>query len=377
MPHIAGLSLNSFRSYDSLDLSGLGAGFVVLTGPNGAGKTNILEAISLITNPRGLRQCPLADAQRHGNLDPLAIAAKIEDSYGQQMLGVGLSHNLDGKILRLNGDDVRGYNAFHDIFRCIWLTPQMDGLFLQGGSERRRFYDRLVASFDPAHQGRLTRYDKVMGERSKLLKDNQTPDPAWLDALETQMAETALALAASRIDHLYRLRDQWDQVIPADTPFPRALLSLSGVAESALENQESALDIEDRLRELYRLSRPRDALIGGAQDGAHKCDMLVTHAEKSIPAAQCSTGEQKALLTGLVLANAVILHHLHAQAPVLLLDEVPAHLDEKRRSALFETLATLKTQIWMTGTDRSVFEGMTHPAHHISVTPGEALSEAA
>lgn len=373
MPMITGLTLNSFRSYEVLDLSGLDASFVVLTGPNGAGKTNILEAISLLAHPRGLRGCPLLEAQRHGSADPLAISARVSDPYGTQQIGVGLAPNLNTKILRLNGEDQRGHNAFHDILRCVWLTPQMDGLFLQSGSDRRRFFDRLVASFDPAHQGRITRYDKAMGERSKLLKDNATPDPSWLDALETQMAETAMALAASRIDHLHRLRDQGRDVIPADSPFPRAEITLTGIAETALEAGEAALDIEDSLRALYQASRMRDSITGGAQDGAHKCDMQVTHAEKNLVAAQCSTGEQKALLTGIVLANAVILHHLHAQAPILLFDEVAAHLDNHRRSALFDTLSGLSTQIWMTGTEEGVFEGVPDSAISISVTPGKAV----
>lgn len=375
MGHIKQLELTSFRSYDSVTLSDIPCGFVTLTGPNGAGKTNVLEAISLVTNSRGLRQCPLTDAQRHDDLDPLAIALTLHDDYGDQRLGLGLDPQRIKKILRLNGESARSYAQFQDYMRCVWLTPQMDGLFLQSAGERRRFFDRLVASFDPAHQGRMARYDKALSQRSKLLKDERQPDPVWLGGLETQMAETSLAVAAARIDHLHRLRDQWDHVIPKDLPFPKALLALNGFAETRLnETDQAAVDIEDELRQHYAATRMRDAITGGAQDGAHKCDLLVSYADKNIPAAQCSTGEQKALLIGLILANAAILNALHDQSPILLLDEVPAHLDQNRRGALFDLLHSLKAQIWISATDPEIFDHLPAKSRensmHISVSQG-------
>lgn len=370
MPFISGLELNSFRSYDSATIDGLNQGFIALSGANGAGKTNVLEAISLVSHPRGLRSCKIQDAQRLGNADPLAIALRITDPYGVQHFGVGLDNQHTGKLLRANGVSVRGHTAFADSLRCVWLTPQMDGLFLQGSSDRRRFFDRLVASFDPAHQGRLTRYDKALSQRSKLLKDDGTPDPSWLSALETQLTETATAIAAARVDHLHRLRDQWESVIPSNLPFPRADISLIGFVEDKLEAGLSAVDIEDMLAHQFMTSRPRDAITGGAQDGAHKTDMHVIYADKHMPAEQCSTGEQKALLVGLVLANAAILHKLHNQAPILLFDEVPAHLDKARRQALFDVLSQLETQVWMSATDPDIYTHLPGQTTHLSITPG-------
>ena len=376
-PGLKSLTLNSFRNYENCTLSDLNNRFVILTGANGAGKTNVLEAISLITSSRGFRQARISDVQRMDDGVPWTILTEASTPYGDMRIGVGRDGGSDKRALRIDGQPIKSQSAMADYLRSVWLTPQMDGLFLQSGSERRRFFDRLVTSFDPAHQGRITRYEKALSERSKLLKEAQETgrqaDTIWLDGLEMTLTETGTAIAAARIDHLQRLRNHWHSVMPAEIPFPKAIMQLDGFIESRLDAGQSALDIEDALKEALRHSRQRDGIVGGSQIGPHRTDLVVWYQDKNMPASQCSTGEQKALLTGLILAHSRITANLSGIPPILLLDEVPAHLDPNRRAALYDVLSGINTQVWMTGTDANLFTEI--PSNHSRFTVHNGIVE--
>lgn len=359
MTHIRSLSFHAFRNYAATTLDGLNNGFVILIGENGAGKTNCLEGVSLLSPGRGLRGANVNECQ---SLDlpqtPWAVSAAIIDNDGDEnRLGVGRDpQKPDKKIIRYNGNPVRNQDELGDILRCVWLTPQMDGLFLQAGSERRRFFDRLVAAFDPSHTGRMTRYEKAMRERLTLLKEadekNIAPDDQWLSALEQIMAETAVAIAASRIDSLSQL-GKAEKIDRADH-FPSATMQLDGDIENALSKQ-AALAVEDHCKTKLRQFRQSDGQTGRSNYGVHRTDWVVNHHDKNMPAAQSSTGEQKALLTSIILAHARLIASRYGQPPLLLFDEVAAHFDSVKRDALFGILHELNGQIWFTGQDENAF----------------------
>ncbi len=357
MGFLTRLTLSNFRCYDAARVEDLSSGLIVLYGANGAGKTNILEAISLLTPGRGLRNAALEEMQRKESPRSFAIAAQVETGGAEVALGTGLDADAYKRIVRINGVPAKSQLALADYLSALWLTPQMDRLFTDSASGRRRFFDKLVFTFDPAHAGRVTRYENAMSQRSKLLREGKGDDH-WLRALETQMAETGIAIAAARLDFIQRLQagiDAGDR--EEDLFFPRAKLALSGTVEELLRSTP-ALEVEQML--LYQLSqsRNRDAETGGASSGPHKSDLLVRFAAKDMPADQCSTGEQKALLIGLILSHARLIKSEKGDVPLLLLDEVAAHLDERRRAALFERLIHLGGQVWMTGTDQSLFSAI-------------------
>lgn len=354
MVFITKLSLTNFRCYESARIEGVPSGLIVLYGANGAGKTNVLEAISLLTPGRGLRNAALEEMQRRESPQPFAVAAQVETAGGEVALGTGLDPENNKRAVRINGVNAKSQMALADYLSALWLTPQMDRLFIDGASGRRRFFDKLVFTFDPAHAGRVTRYENAMSQRSKLLREGKGDD-YWLKALETQMAETGIAIAAARLDFIQRLQAGIDAGDTAeDLFFPRAKIALSGTVEELLQSTP-AVEVENML--LYQLSqsRGRDAETGGAASGPHKTDLVVRFAAKDMPADQCSTGEQKALLIGLVLSHARLIKSEKGDVPLLLLDEIAAHLDEKRRAALFDRLMHLGGQVWMTGTDESLF----------------------
>lgn len=351
-------------------MEGVPSGLIVLHGANGAGKTNVLEAISLLTPGRGLRNAALEEMQRRESPHAFAVAAQVETAGGDVALGTGLDPDGNKRTVRINGVNVRSQIALADYLSALWLTPQMDRLFLDGASGRRRFFDKLVFTFDPAHAGRVTRYENAMSQRSKLLREGKGDD-YWLKALETQMAETGIAIAAARLDFIQRLQAGIDAGDAAeDLFFPRANISLSGTVEELLVSTP-AVEVENML--LYQLSqsRSRDAETGGAASGPHKTDLLVRFAAKNMPADQCSTGEQKALLIGLVLSHARLIKSEKGDVPLLLLDEIAAHLDDKRRAALFDRLIRLGGQVWMTGTDESLFSAIDKTAAFYSVQNAE------
>ncbi len=372
MGFLTKLTISNFRSYETARVDDLPPGLIVLYGANGAGKTNVLEAISLLTPGRGLRNAAMEEMQRKDSAQPFAIAAQVETGAGDVSIGTGLDPATFKRAVRINGVGAKSQISLADYLSALWLTPQMDRLFLDGASGRRRFFDKLVFTFDPAHAGRVTRYENAMAQRSKLLREGKGDD-YWLKALETQMAETGIAIAAARLDFIQRLQagiDAGDG--EEDLFFPRARLGLAGTVEELLQSTP-AVEVEQML--LYQLaqSRARDAETGGASSGPHKSDLLVRFAAKDMPADQCSTGEQKALLIGLVLSHARLIKSEKGDVPLLLLDEIAAHLDEARRAALFDRLSRLGGQVWMTGTDKSLFSAIFEKAGFYAVQNAEII----
>jgi DNA replication and repair protein RecF len=383
------LALTDFRNYRTARLD-LAAGPVVLTGPNGAGKTNLLEAVSVLSPGRGLRNARLADLDRRpadGGAESCcwAVAATVETRHGAVRIGTGRdpagaslqpagATRGERRVVRIDGETARGQAALGEIVGVTWLTPQMDRLFLEGPSARRRFLDRLVLGLDPAHAARVSSYEHAMRERARLLRDgqasNQPGDPHWLDAIEETMAAQGVAVAAARLDAVERLDEA---CAAAHGPFPRARLSLAGTVEAWLD-EWPALAAEDRFRAALKAGRGGDAIVGGATVGPHRADLAVTHADRGIPADSLSTGEQKALLISIVLAHARLQRQTRGEPPLLLLDEVAAHLDAVRRDALFATLLALESQVWLTGTDAALFAPLRAAARFLSVSDG-ALSE--
>lgn len=361
------LKLQNFRCYDHASLQDLHSGLIVLSGPNGAGKTNILEAISLLSPGRGLRGAGVMEIQKSTAASPWAVAVSLHSGFEEIRLGTGLDTlskpKNEKRIVRINGQTERSQSAFARYVSCVWLTPQMDRLFLDSSRDRRKFLDRLVFSFDAGHAGRVTRYENALAQRSRLLRDNKN-DETWLLALEHQMAETGVAIAAARLEYVYRLQRACDNADHAH--FPRAQIFVKGTIEEFLTHMP-ALEVEDLFRYQLAASRPRDALTGGAATGPHKADLQVLYAAKNMRADQCSTGEQKALLIGIILAHARLMKAERGHTPILLLDEVAAHLDESRRRALYEILSDLGAQGWLTGTDENLFDAIQNTAQFFCV----------
>jgi DNA replication and repair protein RecF len=356
--YIKRLTLTNFRNYASARLDDLQPGAVIFIGDNGVGKTNILEAVSLLSPGRGLRGAATLDlVNRESSDKPWGVSAEFFDGDVFTKIGTGTTADkADKRQVRINGAMKKSQTALSDYVSCVWLTPQMDRIFLDSSSHRRRFLDRLIYAFDPSHTGRLSRYEKTLRQRSKVLKDSRAPDVSWCSALEAQMAESAVAIAAARLDFCARLQAACIRAQDEDSAhFPLARLEILGEIEKRLENQ-SALDVEESFKADLVKSRPRDALTGGAAIGVHRSDFDVVMAEKNMPAAQCSTGEQKALLIGVMLAHARLINAERGAPPLLLLDEIAAHLDDGRRAALYARLAALGGQVWLSGTDHALFE---------------------
>lgn len=366
MSFLKQLQLFHFRCYESARLDGLPSGLIVLTGPNGAGKTNILEAVSLLTPGRGLRGASMDEIQRRDSPHPWAISCIAETGGAEVQLGTGLDPATGRRIVRINSALAKSQMALSDYLSCIWLTPQMDRLFIDGSGGRRRFLDKLVFTFDPGHAGRVTRYENAMSQRSKLLREGRA-DPGWLAGLEQQMAETGIAIAAARMDFAQRLQRGIDAVEAEEEKFfPKARIKTIGTIETLLENSP-AVEVEQMFTYQLAESRQRDSETGGASTGPHKSDLAVIFAAKNMPADQCSTGEQKALLIGLVLSHARLMRAETGAAPILLLDEIAAHLDEARRAALFDRLGHIGGQVFMTGTDQNLFEAAYETARFFTV----------
>jgi DNA replication and repair protein RecF len=349
------LSLTHFRNYRTATLSARGD-MVVLVGPNGAGKTNCLEAISFLSPGRGLRRATLEDiADNQGN-GSWAVSAEVEGALGLATLGTGIdppaAETSNSRRCRIDREPVGSATAFGDHLRIVWLTPSMDGLFMGAASERRRFFDRLVLAIDSEHSSRVSALERSLRSRNRLL-EVRNYDDHWCDAIERETAELAVAVAASRGQTAAKLAAMLRER-GAASAFPSAEIMLDGWMENALL-QEPATAVEDRYREILRAGRPRDAAAGRTLDGPHLTDLQVIYAPKNMPARDASTGEQKALLIGLVLAHATMVAEMTGIAPLLLLDEVVAHLDPVRRKALFDELAKLGAQVWMTGADPLAF----------------------
>jgi len=371
------LTLTDFRNYTATRLHSAGQS-LVLTGANGAGKTNILEAVSFLAPGRGLRRAKLGEVTRaEADTDGppegrcWAVAAELDGPDGPVALGTGLDPEPGGvrerRVVRVDGQTEKAQSVLCEYVAVVWLTPQMDGLFIEGPGARRRFLDRLVYAADPAHAGRVSAYEQAMRERARLLSERGADaDAVWLNALEATMAEKGMAVAAARRDMVGRLA----AFIDTDTgPFPGAELALVGGPEAWLDEMP-ALAAEERLRMQLASDRRRDGDDGRTWNGPHRTDLDVRHALKKREAAACSTGEQKALLIGLVLAHARMQAVERGACPILLLDEVAAHLDRDRRQALFDLIDGLNTQAWMTGTDPDLFDGMHGRAEFFQVADG-------
>jgi DNA replication and repair protein RecF len=366
------LALTDFRCYRALKLETDGRP-VVLTGPNGAGKTNVLEALSFLSPGRGLRRARLSEVGRRASPAeaalPWAVAATVLSQDGPVAIGTGLEAGEEGerRAVRIDGAPQRGQTGLGELVAAVWFAPEMERLFAEGPGQRRRFLDRLVFGFDPAHAGRLQRYERAIRERGRILADareqGRGADPAWLEGIEQTLAETGIAIAAARGDTVARLNAACDEGIG---PFPAALLRVNGEVERWLDSGP-ALAAEDRLRAALAASRAQDAETGGAAAGPHRSDLSVVYAARGVPAAQCSTGEQKALLLSIILANARLVALARNRAPLLLLDEVVSHLDAARRAALFDEIRALGAQAWLTGTDAAVFAPLARDAQHFRV----------
>ncbi|QDL99962.1 DNA replication/repair protein RecF [Rhodopseudomonas palustris] len=353
---ITRLTLTHFRNYRSASLTTT-ADQVVLVGPNGAGKTNCLEAVSLLAPGRGLRRARLEDIAGHEGDGSWAVSAEVEGALGLATLGTGIEPPRGDvattRRCRIDREPVGSAAAFGDHLRMVWLTPSMDGLFMGAASERRRFFDRLVLAIDSGHSARVSALDRSLRSRNRLLEDIRNADSHWLDAIERETAELAIAVAAQRGQTATKLAAMID-ARGATSAFPSARIILDGWMESALAS-EPATVVEDRYRAVLRDNRSRDAAAGRTLDGPHLTDLEVIYAPKAMPAREASTGEQKALLIGLVLAHAQLVAETTSITPLLLLDEVVAHLDPGRRAALFGELSRLGAQVWMTGADPLAF----------------------
>ncbi|WP_027169264.1 DNA replication/repair protein RecF [Mesorhizobium sp. WSM3224] len=368
--YISKLTLTNFRNYAALSLE-LAPGAVVLSGDNGAGKTNLLEAISFLTPGRGLRRAPYTDVARERGDGGFALHARIEGPEGQVEIGTGISGGdaagEGGRRVRINAAPARSAADMLEWLRVIWLTPAMDGLFPGPAMDRRRFLDRLVLAIDPGHGQRALDYEKAMRGRNRLLTEGSR-NGAWFDAIETQMAETGVAIAAARVE-LVRLLAAMIDRLPGSGPFPQADISLAGDLESAL-GSAPAVDVEERYRAALANGRERDRAAGRTLDGPHRSDLVVRHRPKSMSAELCSTGEQKALLVGIVLSHARLTGEMSGLTPILLLDEIAAHLDAGRRAALFSILEELNCQTFMTGTDAALFSSLEGRAQFLTVDHG-------
>ncbi len=367
---VSRLTLTAFRSYREARIE-TDARPVALLGPNGAGKTNLLEAVSFLVPGRGLRGARLSEVARHvpgetADTAAWAVAAHLDTPLGRVEIGTGRDPGGDSeserRVVRIDGVPARSQAALANHAAAVWLTPQMDRLFTESASGRRRFLDRLVFGFDQGHAGRVAGYENAMRQRARLLREGRR-DVAWLAALEEAMATRAVAVAAARCDLVRRLNIAASE---APGPFPQARTGIAGDVEDWL-GQMPALAAEDRLREMLAASRGRDAEVGGAGVGTHRSDMVVHEVARDMPAARCSTGEQKALLVSIVLAHARLVADAHGAPPLLLLDEVAAHLDASRREALFDAVCAVGAQAWMTGTDLEPFRALGDRAQFLSV----------
>ena len=352
-PRFTRLQLNDFRNYPLLDAS-FAAGTIALVGENGAGKTNLLEALSFFTPGRGLRRADLDEPARLGGGGGWAISAILQTETGELRMGTGIEANEPGRKCRIDRHAVSSAAAFAEHVRVVWLTPAQDGLFTGPAGDRRRFMDRLVLAVDPSHGARVNALDKALRQRNRLLEDERY-DAAWAGAIEREIAETGVAVAAARYETVSRLAALIERHRDDASLFPHATVILDGEIERRV-GSEPAGEIEDWFRERLRETRGRDRAAGRTLTGPQTCDLKVWHGPKAMPAERASTGEQKALLIGLALAHAHLVAEMSGIAPVILMDEVAAHLDPGRRAALYAKLALLQGQVWMTGTDAALFE---------------------
>jgi DNA replication and repair protein RecF len=368
------LQLTDFRNYTSLSLS-VDPSPVVLTGANGSGKTNLLEALSLLTSGQGLRRAPYPELARMG-ARRWAVAARIRTPAGPLDVGTGLDEDAgdgsrSGRVVRIDGVNQSGSGVLGEHLDVLWLTPAMDGLFTGSASDRRRFLDRLIACIDPGYRSLLGKFERAMQQRNRLLAED-VRDSARFAGFERIMADTGVAIAAARSLAVAELAGAIAARRDAGIGevFPWAELALVGALEAALADRP-AIEVEDAYFAALGRERERDRAAGRTLEGPHRSDLAVGHGPKELPAKVCSTGEQKALLIGLVLAHSDLVGARRDGAvPVLLLDEISAHLDPARRGALFDEIVALGSQTWMSGTDPDAFSGLRDRAQFRRVEEG-------
>lgn len=379
-PCVKRLSVTAFRNYAAARIETDEAA-VVLTGPNGAGKTNLLEAVSFLAPGRGMRRARISEVGRagpDGSHANWAVAAELEGLEGAVSIGTGRDPGPEGdgrsggekRLVRIDGASAKSQSALADHLAVSWLTPQMDRLFIEGASNRRRFLDRLVYTFDPEHASRVNAYTHALRERARLVK-NGTRDSAWFAALEESIAEKAVAIAAARTGLVARLNKETEL---GSGPFPGAEITLDGEVEADLEARP-ALAVEDDLKARLEAARRLDGGEPAPVPGPHRSDLLVRHIPKDMMAPHCSTGEQKALLIAIVLGHARLGAQESGAVPILLLDEIAAHLDGGRRAALYDILLALGGQVWMTGTDRALFASLEGAGQFFAVEDGAVRAE--
>jgi len=361
------LTLSDYRNYRHLRLDPEPTA-VVLSGANGAGKTNLLEALSFLAPGRGLRNARLGEIRRNdaGGGSHWAVSVRLSGSNGAFEIGTGgdPENSGDRRVARLDGTPIRGQAPLAERLGVLWLTPTMDRLFIEGPAARRRFLDRLVTGLEPGHARQLNAFERSLRERARLLSERA--DDGWVSAVEETLAAHAVAVAAARRESVARLsaaleRDQG--------PFPRASLTIDGEVERWLDNMP-AVDVEHRLCHALRASRGHDAESRGASHGPHRSDLEVVNLDKAMPARQCSTGEQKALLIAIVLANTRLHTARRGEPPLLLLDEIVAHLDPDRRAVLLDRILATGAQAWLTGTEPSLFDSIIGRAQFFTLEDG-------
>lgn len=368
--HLSSLTLTAFRNYDHLTLSDLSSSFIAFAGHNGAGKTNILEAISLLSPGRGMRNAEIADIQQKGviptkagtspaldprlhgdDTHPWAIHARMMGRYGPQEIGLGMDAIKNRRITRVNGAPVKSQADLAELVRCVWLTPLQDRLFIDGASARRKLIDRWIFTADPAHAGRMTRLERLLSERNRLLSMPRV-DPLWIDAVDADLATTSIAVMSARVDYLDRLRGS---VARTNTlHFPTPTFHMTGFMDDMIGSVPAVAAEKYYLDRLHD-NRARDAGVEATTMGPHRVDIQVEYPDKNMPAHACSTGEQKALLFSLFLAHTRLIRDECGEAPIILLDEITAHLDPDRRAALFDTLRNLGAQVFLTATTADQF----------------------
>ena len=365
------LKLSEFRNYTTLSLNLLNR-HIVLYGDNGAGKTNILESVSFLSPGRGIRRASFVDVANNQGSGAWSVAASLNSDDDCTSIGSGFVFDANQtkktRRTRINSAPVSSAENLLEHLRVIWLTPAMDGLFSGPSADRRRFLDRMVLAIDPQHGRRVLNFEKAMRNRNRLLVERPS-EVGWLEGLETQLAEYGVAIAAARVKLVASFTQLFEDSTTNNSGFPSASLSLGGDFETLIENLSTSEAQQVYLQTLVQ-ARDRDAKVGRLLTGPHLVDLKVRHREKDIEAARASTGEQKALLIGLILAHAKLVWSLSGIPPILLLDEVAAHLDENRRALLFEQLEEHGGQCWLTGTDQAYFEAFEDRAQRIHVVNG-------
>lgn len=359
------LRLFHFRNHRAFYWQG-GPQPVILTGPNGAGKTSILEAISFLAPGRGLRSAKLSEIDAWGQEEPWAVYAEAETPVGRVHIGTGRGEQDSGdkRIIKVDGEKLKTAGRLKDHIAILSLTPLQDRVFVDGAGSRREFLDHLTTGFDAEHARRLSRFDDARGERLKLLLKIGGYDAVWVAAVEARMAEEAVAIAAARLETIERIHTQLAHIAPG--PFPAPALAVEGGVETDLRTGP-ALQAEEAYRERLLHGREADRESGRTLEGPHRSDFLVMHPGKRMPAEFCSTGEQKALLLSLLLATAEARRQWQGFCPIILLDEVVAHLDTTRRKALAERIYALGAQVWMTGTEIENFSDFLAFSQHVEV----------